>query len=112
METFKILLPSGYDVKDINNDNIDINVVLQDGGVYFATFFTILNIQTLMMNDGSPYFWSTDMIILKDLNIETIKKTVSKIIDDELLEVSFSKIGMIERIYSETISFEELKASI
>lgn len=111
MKTFKILLPSGYNVHDIYDDNIDVNVALRSGIVYFATFFTIFNIQTLMSNEGVIYFWSTDMVIIKDLRTETIREAVSKIIEDGLLDVSFSKIGIIEDVYPEKI-FEELNESI
>jgi hypothetical protein len=45
---FKIYFPASYLVKDIYNDNIDINVILEDGQVFFATFFTLQNIQWLI----------------------------------------------------------------
>ncbi len=41
---FKIIFPTGYQVADIFNDNIDINVVLENGDVFFGTLFTISNL--------------------------------------------------------------------
>jgi len=110
MENFKILFPAGYNITEITDDNIDVNVILSNGFVYFATFFTISNIKNLMNKD--LYFWSTDMIVVKNLEKETIKKIVLNIIDEELLETSFSKIGTIKEIYSENENFEGIMASI
>ena len=104
---FKVIFPSGYIVSNINNDNIDVCVALQNGNVYAATFFTILNIQMLMKS--KVYYWAADMVIVKDLRRETIKEAVLKIILDENLDYCFLKIGTIETIYSKK-SFDELLA--
>jgi hypothetical protein len=107
MSTFKIFFPSGYDVNDIENDNIDVNVILPDGAVFFATFFTIQNIERIMNNEKGLFFWSTDMVILKDLKENTINNTIEKIIQDGYLELIFSKIGSVESVYSGYKSFDD-----
>lgn len=112
MEAFKIIIPAGYTVQNTENDNIDVNIVLSNGQVYYGTLFTILNIQSLMKQQNDLYFWAEDMIIVRDLKKETIKNAVFKIIDDELLEVSFSKIGTINSVFSKEISFEKIQATI
>lgn len=108
MSSFKIVFPAGYNIQNVYNDNIDINVVLPDKTVFFATFFTILNIQTLIKNDDSSYFWSEDMVLVKDLKKETIREAVSSIIEDGYLEFSFSKIGTIENVYPKKKYYEEI----
>ena len=112
MDTFKILIPSGYQIYNSNNDNIDINLVLRDGSIYFATLFTIENIQSLLKSNSSSYFWATDMIIVKDLEKLTIKEAIKEIIRDDLLEVSFSKIGIIGDMKLGFDTFEDIQASI
>jgi hypothetical protein len=112
MVKFKIIFPSGYDVKNINNDNIDINVVLPNERVYFATLFTLQNIQMLMQSSELSYFWSTDMIIVKNLEKETIKKAVTQIIAEFHLEVSFSQIGTIKDVYPPKKTYGDLFSDI
>ncbi len=41
---FKIVFPVGYNIEDIYNDNLDLNVVLSNDKVYFGTLFTNFNI--------------------------------------------------------------------
>jgi hypothetical protein len=81
---------------------------LPDGVVLFATFFTVLNIQKLIKNTGTLYFWSTSMVIVKDLKKDTIKEVVSTIIQDEYLEISFSKIGTIKDVYPGKKFYDEI----
>src|SRR5688572_23757080 len=106
---FKILSPPGYQVKNILNENIDINVVFENGDVFFATLFTVQNIQTLMVRDKTPYFWATDMIIVEDLDKDTIKKAVGCAIADGYLDSAFTKIGTIEKVYPHGSTYEKLK---
>jgi hypothetical protein len=39
---FKIIFPTGYQVADIFNDNIDINVVLENGDVFLVPYLQYL----------------------------------------------------------------------
>jgi len=97
---YKIMFPAPYQVLDIYNDNLDINIVLENGEVYFGTLFTLKNIQYLMESDSDIYFWSTDMLIMKDLSYESISIVVKKLLDDGILKQVFSKIGTIESVFS------------
>lgn len=108
MDQFKIMFPSGFCVKNLDDDNIDVNVILPNGFVYFGTLFTLLNIRSLMKNSDELYFWATDMIIVKDLKKETIRSTIFKIIEDGYLEMAFSKIGTIKDIYTDKNSYDEI----
>ena len=101
MEEFKVRYPAGYtnNVKDITNDNMDINVVFSNGTVHFATIFTIKNIQELMSKDNGLYFWAMDMVIVIDLERNTIRKAIGDMIKDGYFYEMFSSIGTIESVY-------------
>lgn len=100
MKKFKIISPGGYSVSDVLNENIDINVILEDEVVYFATCFTPLNIETLLLKEEKEvYFWATDMLIVKDLKKSTIREAVSQIIEDDLTEKILCRIGTIKTVY-------------
>ncbi|REC49725.1 hypothetical protein [Chryseobacterium pennipullorum] len=92
MKDFKIVFPSGYSVNDYYNDNIDLNIILPSGSVFFSTFFTIINVKNLIDKDDAVYFWSTDMLIVKDLKKETIKNVVFNMIKDEYLECACTEV--------------------
>nr|WP_288837200.1 hypothetical protein [uncultured Flavobacterium sp.] len=105
---FKIKFPGGYRIENISNDNIDVNVITENGFVFFATFFTISNIQDLLTRQEEVYFWATDMIIITDLEIKTIRKAIFEIVNNEHLSLSFSEIGTIEQVYSNISSYEDV----
>ena len=93
---YKILYPTGYQVKDILNDNIDVNIIFENGDTYFATLFTIKNIEHLMKNAineiEKKHFWATDMIIVKDLRQNTINETIDYLINTNDLNDCFTLI--------------------
>lgn len=92
-EVYKIKFPAGYEGTHIEDGNIDINIILETGEVFFGTLFTIKNIQRLMKKEEfNLYFWSTDMVILKDLELTTIHQTIDSIIEEEMLSTIFCKI--------------------
>jgi hypothetical protein len=64
---YKIYFQSGYNPSDISNDNIDINIILENGKVLFCTLFTISNIEMLMNKGNENHFWAANMIIIKDI---------------------------------------------
>jgi hypothetical protein len=109
--TFKLIYPSGYKIEDVLNDNIDINIITEDGNVFFGTFFTQLNIDYLMLKESEHYFWATDMIIIKDLQKTTIINVIKKIIVEGYLGQIFTKIGSIEEVYrGQYSSFTEIES--
>lgn len=112
MKYFKVIFPSGYKINDYFNDNIDLNIVLSTGQVFFSTFFTISNINDLIEKDNAIYFWSTDMIIVKDLKKETIKNVISEMINNDYLESSCSYIGKINEIFSNIYNYSDLNSDI
>jgi len=104
----RINFPSGYSIKDTSNDNVDINILFDNGDVYFSTLFTLSNIDALMTKESSSYFWATDMIVVKDLRVESIKKVVLEIVEHGLLEDHFSKIGNEESVFGMPPRYGEL----
>ncbi|MFW0739388.1 hypothetical protein [Flavobacterium sp. T12S277] len=105
---FKITVPAGYQVKNYENDNLDINVVLENKEIFFATLFTTNNIKMLLERDESTFFWAHTMVILKDLKKETIKKFVQEAIDSESLEAIFYKIGNLGQTKGYPSKFEKI----
>jgi len=100
---FKLNFPSGYHLSDTLNNNLDINVILGNDKVYFFTLFTLENINYLMNKKDSEfsnlYFWANDMLIVKDLKLETIKKTISDLIDKDYFDNIFVQIGDVTSIF-------------
>jgi hypothetical protein len=84
--TYSVL---GCQTWDASDDNIDVEITLSDERKYSATFFTISNIRTLMNKNrltgecaGGIYFWAANMIVVEDLESETIRRTVAGLIKD------------------------------
>lgn len=104
---FKITFPGGYNVVNFINSNIDVNITLPTGKVYFATFFTILNVEYLLECGNDEYFWAADMLIVRNLEKATIRSSVSKIIEEHYQDVVFSEIGSVESIF-ELKSYDDI----
>ncbi|MBS7256717.1 hypothetical protein [Flavobacterium branchiicola] len=105
---FKIVIPARYHVKNYYNDNLDVNVILENKEIFFATIFTLDNIKMLLELNKSNFFWADTMIIIKDLKKETIKEFVKEVIDDGNLESIFYKIGNLGEIEGYPINFESV----
>ncbi len=65
------------DIKDIENDNIDVFVELEDGYVYTLVVATAKNIETIMDQEKLNYFSTGHpFIIVKELTEEIIEEAV------------------------------------
>ena len=80
------------------NDNVDVEVIFDDGSRYMATFFTLQNIQKIMDNYEQTgecmkgfYFWASDMILVRRLSRENIAKVVGDLIAKGEFEKVFSQ---------------------
>lgn len=110
-EAYKIKFPAGYKGTDVKDDNIDTHVILDTGQVFFGTLFTIKNVESLMKKeDFRLYFWATDMVILKDLELITIYQAIDSIIKEEILGSVFCEIGNVEKIHD--MSFQEIQTDV
>jgi hypothetical protein len=81
---------------DADDDNVDVFVYFADGRKYFATFFTVSNIRSIMRKDrgtgecaGGLYFWASNMIVVERLDRETIERAVSDLMRSSEFEKAF-----------------------
>ena len=81
------------------DDNVDVEVRLDNGKFYTATFFTLENVRSLLTRYKSTgecanglYLWTVDMIIVENLSKETIRKTVDDLIESGEISSAFSEI--------------------
>jgi hypothetical protein len=87
----------GAQVWDPKRDNIDIEVRFLDGRRFGATFFTLKNLASLFEKNrstgecaGGTYLWAANMIIVEELSMETITRTVNDLLRVGELQKSFS----------------------
>jgi hypothetical protein len=69
------------------DDNIDIEVTLAGGERFTATFTTLKNIATIMERYqksgeclGGKYFWASELVVVDDLNLDSIRKVVADLL--------------------------------
>ena len=108
MRNFKIVFPTRFINIDKFNDNIDVNIITENGDVYFATIFTVENIRYLMNKNDQRYFWADSMVVVDELDINSIYQIISEIVDDKLLNVSFDFIGKSFDVFGRSISFDSI----
>ncbi|NVO86343.1 hypothetical protein [Hymenobacter terrestris] len=96
---FKVCCPGGYQVEDVFNHNLDLNIVLDTEEVFFATVFTIRNVQALLTRSPEPYFWSVDMFIVDNLRVSTILDAVASIVQQGMADTIFGRIGTTATVY-------------
>lgn len=82
--TFRVLASQDWDLYD---DNIDVEIELNTGETFSATFFTVRNIQSLLNKfkatgecASGTYFWAVDMIITEDLSKETLYRAIEDLV--------------------------------
>jgi hypothetical protein len=98
---FKVI---GLQEWDKHDDNLDVIIRTNDNRVYSATFFTMQNLASLMAKNEKTgecaqgtYMWAVDMVIVRDLDLETIRITIEDLI----------ATGEIEWACQEFDSYEE-----
>ena len=86
-------------VADCVDDNTDVRVILPDGRSYVATFFTIKNIERLLREYAAngecafgQYFWSSEMIVIKSLDMSSIRTAVADLLRNGEFHKAFRKI--------------------
>lgn len=107
-DKFKIIFPTGYEGTDSLNDNIDINIILDNGKIYFATFFTINNINDLMRKENIGYFSADSMVIVESLEKENIYYSIKNIILNDDLNNLCSEIGHLKSFQDGKYLFTDL----
>ncbi len=96
---FKITVHAGLEGLDPISDNVDVEVIFDDGSRYVGTFFTLENIQSILENYQQSgecmkgfYFWATNMILIRRLSRENIAKVVADLICNGEFEIAFSLV--------------------
>jgi len=96
--SFKLLIRTGINDLNIENDNVDVEVHFPNGECYVATFFTLTNIQFLFERYAKTgecknglYFWCSDMIIVKKLTENIIHETIENLLNNGDFEYVFLK---------------------
>ena len=98
-QQYDVLMIGHPDGLDHHDDNVDVEVVFGDGSRYGATFFTLNNIERIMRTYvktgeclNGRYFWSTDLIIIRDLSMPDIRETVADLIKNAEFYTAFAKL--------------------
>ena len=86
----------GRVISDFVDDNVDVEVLLPDGNAFLATFFTIQNIIAIMHKDAltgesesGSYFWASDMVLVRNLTLETISTAISGLMREGYFHKAF-----------------------
>ncbi len=82
--SFRVL---GSQTWDIDDDNVDIEIEVNGMVRYSATFVTPQNITSLFAKNrltgecaAGTYLWAANMIIVQDLQMETIRQTIEDLL--------------------------------
>lgn len=89
----------GAQLWDLQRDNVDVEVVFDDGRRFSATFFTLTNLQLLFEKNKASgecesglYLWASNMIIVRDLSLESIERTVKGLLSSSEFETAFAAL--------------------
>lgn len=84
------------EIEDPDDDNVDVFVHFENGEQYFASFFTLKNIERLNRKNRESgecsyglYFWSSDMIIIEEITTENIRKSVEDFLETSGFYIAF-----------------------
>lgn len=87
----------GSQLWDPEQDNVDVEVELEGGQRYGATFFTLENLRHLFAKNKSTgecasgrYFWATNMIIVRQLLAADIERAISDLIKNGEFDTAFA----------------------
>jgi hypothetical protein len=87
----------GAQIWDPDRDNIDIEVQLEDGRRFGATFFTLRSIARVIEKNRNTgecarglYHWTANMIVVSELSLDAIRRTVRDLIETEEFEQAFA----------------------
>lgn len=93
--------------REINpqDDNVDVEITLDDGRIYSATFFTLKNLKAIIdahkisgESAGGSYVWAADMIVVEEITREVIFKSIEDLIQHGSISTACSQIGFVEKI--------------
>lgn len=89
-----------------SNDNSDIEVILEDGRIFYATAFTFENIEWLRNKNhktgeclSGRYFWAKNMLLVKRINRNEIEQVVEHLFRENEFESVFKRIDGIKSVW-------------
>ena len=96
-EEFEIAILAGEGLSiDKMDDNVDVEIRYKDGRLFTASFFTIQNIKSLFEKNkmtgecgNGLYFFCYDMILVEELTVENVVKTIEELRKEGVLESAF-----------------------
>ena len=95
-ENYRVWLPADLDPSEFEDGNADVHVYLENGEHYFATFFTMRNIESLIKKFRETgecsfglYFWAAGMIIVEGLSEDTVIRTIDQLLVESQFQEAF-----------------------
>ena len=81
------------------NDNVDVEVRVDDGSRWCATFFTVESLNALFAKNrvtgecaNGLYLWAAEMIVVERLDEAVIRATIDDLVDSGELEDAFGRL--------------------
>jgi hypothetical protein len=99
MRKFKIHYPVPLLDDSVIDDNVDLNIILESGDVFFGLAMTPENIRKILNKKEYSYFWTTDFIVLPDLQKATIRIAVEEALGCGEFDSIFTPIGDLSTVF-------------
>jgi hypothetical protein len=87
------------DPGDPEDANVDVMVTFGDGSRYWATFFTVRNVSSLMARwrvsgeyGGGNYFWAIHAILVDRLEEATIRMAIANLLEEKDFHSAFGRL--------------------
>lgn len=80
----------------MRDQNIDANVILEDGRQFGVTFFTPENIRYLLDRNQESYFWSVDMVIIPAWSLKSMFYAVDELLKSNTLEKFCQEVPSVD----------------
>jgi hypothetical protein len=81
------------------DDNVDVEILVDSRDRYSATFFTMRNIVSLFEKnritgecESGAYMWAANMIIVNDLDLETIRISIFGLLSSGEIDAACHRI--------------------
>lgn len=89
-----------------SNDNSDIEVILEDARIFYATAFTFENIEWLRNKNlktgeclSGGYFWAKNMLLVNRINKNEIEQVIEHLIRENEFESVFKRIDSFRSVW-------------
>ncbi|MBT2747850.1 MULTISPECIES: hypothetical protein [unclassified Lysobacter] len=96
----RIVVSLIHQVENIQNDNVDAVVRLPCGEGRTVTFFTLENIASIIEGHkatgeclSGTFFWAKDMVIVRDLKLETIEAVALEMVQTGAYITAFGRVS-------------------